>query len=141
MQLGAYADSFRSYCMAFGGGFSACASAGMLSTPAHEMQPRSHEDTKNAPEEYGFLRGFVSSWQKMQQPPKMLRFVAPRPVADRPLPREQLRDRSAGVRMLLPVVDAQRLCEGGRYLVLIDRGAVPPLAAARPVGTRERHPD
>ena len=30
-----------------------------------ETQPRSHEDTKHARRQRGFLRGFVSSWQEM----------------------------------------------------------------------------
>ena len=43
---------------------------------AQKMQPRSHEDTKHARRMYswGFLRGFVFSWQKMWQPRRTLRF-------------------------------------------------------------------
>src|SRR6059036_1944435 len=76
MQLGTYADSFRSYCMAFGGGFSACASAACC-----QLQPTkcNHEVTKTrrTHEEYGFLRGFVSA-QKMRGRGRPMR----RPGAD-----------------------------------------------------------
>src|SRR6266536_2130009 len=41
-----------------------------------KMQPRSHEDPKNHTKngiQKGLLRGFVSSWQKTQQPPGLRR--------------------------------------------------------------------
>src|SRR5437660_177109 len=57
------------------------------------------------------------------------------------LSREQLRDRPTGVRIPLPVIKPQHPGERGGHLVLVDRFGVLPLAAARPFGTNERHPD